>query len=137
VRVHLRQSKWVAPRQLTFDATRDALVLKPEHQLVVRGLNPDALYLLTVRDDYPELRPGAKGRTRRVLCVESSQTSTRRNHRLLEAGKRFQLTGADTLRCTYPDTEVGDNAGALEVDIVDMTVMSRRDRAAALRGSSR
>jgi len=137
VRVHLRQSKWVAPRQLTFDATRDALVLKPEHQLVVRGLNPDALYLLTVRDDYPELRPGAKGRTRRVLCVESSQTSARRNHRLLEAGKRFQLTGADTLRCTYPDTEVGDNAGALEVDIVDMTVMSRRDRAAALRGSSR
>jgi serine/threonine protein kinase len=137
VRVHLRQSKWVAPRQLTFDATRDALVLKPEHQLVVRGLNPDALYLLTVRDDYPELRPGAKGRTRRVLCVESSQTSARRNHRLLESGKRFQLTGADTLRCTYPDTEVGDNAGALEVDIVDMTVMSRRDRAAALRGSSR
>jgi hypothetical protein len=137
MRVHLSQSKWMAPRQLTFDATRDALVLKPEHQLVVRGLNPDALYLLTVRDDFPELRPGAKGRTRRVLCAESSQTSARRNHRLLEAGKRYQLTGADTLRCTYPDTVVEDNAGALEVDIVDVTAMSRRERAAALRGSSR
>jgi serine/threonine protein kinase len=137
VRVHLRQSKWMAPRQLTFDSTQDALVLKPEHQFVLRGLNPDALYLLTVRDDFAELRPGAKGRTRRVLCVESSQKSARRNHRLLESGKRYQLTGADTLRCTYPDTVVEDNAGALEVDIVDVTVMSRRDRAAALRGSSR
>jgi serine/threonine protein kinase len=137
IRIHLTQSKWVPPRTFSFDATRDALVLKPEHQLVVRGLNPDALYLLTVRDDYAELRPGAKGRTRRVLCVESRQKSARRNHRFLESGKRFQLTGADTLRCTYPDTEVDDNAGALEVDIVDVTVMSRRERAAALRGSSR
>jgi hypothetical protein len=125
------------PRTFSFDATQDALVLKPEHQLVVRGLNPDALYLLTVRDDFAELRPGPKGRTRRVLCVESSQKSARRNHRFLESGKRFQLTGADTVRCTYPDTELDDNAGALEVDIVDVTEMSGRERAAALRGSSR
>ncbi|WP_257462968.1 serine/threonine-protein kinase [Archangium lipolyticum] len=137
VRVHLRQSKWMAPRQLTFNAAQDALVLEPLHQLVLRGLNPDALYLLTVRDDVPELRSGAGGRTRRVLCVESSQQSARRTHRLLESGKRYQLTGADTLRCTFPDTQVEDNAGALEVDIVDVTVMSRRDRAAALRGASR
>jgi hypothetical protein len=137
IRVHLSQSKWMPPRTFSFDATQDALVLKPEHQLVVRGLNPDALYLLTVRDDFAELRSGAKGRTRRVLCVESSQKSARRNHRFLESGKRFQLTGADTLRCTYPDTVVDDNAGALEVDIVDVTEMSGRERAAALRGSSR
>ncbi|MFL5358050.1 protein kinase domain-containing protein [Archangium sp.] len=137
VRVTLRQSKWVAPRQLTFDATTDALVLAPEHQLLLRGLHPEATYLLTVRDDFPELRPGANGRTRRVLCAESSQKSGRRNHRLLEAGKRYQLTGADTLRCAFPDVKVEDNAGALEVDLVDVTEMSRRDRAAALRGASR
>ncbi|QRO03015.1 protein kinase [Archangium violaceum] len=137
VRVHLRQSKWTAPRQLTFNAAQDALALKPEHQLVLRGLNPDALYLLTVRDDLPELRSGAGGRTRRVLCAESNQKSARRTHRLFESGKRYQLTGADTLRCTYPDTRLEDNAGALEVDIVDVTDMSRRDRAAALRGASR
>jgi serine/threonine protein kinase len=137
VRVHLRQSKWMAPRQLTFNAAQDALTLKPEHQLVLRGLNPDALYLLTVRDDFPELRSGPGGRTRRVLCAESKQKSARRTHRLLEVGRRYQLTGADTLRCTYPDTRVEDNAGALAVDIVDVTVMSRRDRAAALRGASR
>ncbi len=137
MRVNLRQSQWVPPRQLAFDATRDALVLKPEHQLVLRGLNPDAIYLLTVRDDFAELRSGGKGRTRRVLCAESSQKSGRRNHRLLEAGKRYQLTGADTLRCTFPDSRVEDNAGALEVDIVDVTEMSRRERAAALRGASR
>jgi hypothetical protein len=72
-----------------------------------------------------------------VLCVESTQRSARRNHRLLEAGKRYQLTGADTLRCAFPDVRVEDNAGALEVDLVDVTEMSRRDRAAALRGASR
>ncbi|PTL84741.1 protein kinase [Vitiosangium sp. GDMCC 1.1324] len=137
VRVHLRQSKWVAPRQLTFDATHDALVLQPEHQFVLRRLNPDATYLLTVRDDFAELRSGANGRTHRVLCAESSTKSARRNHRLLEAGKRYQLTGADTLRCTFPDTRVEDNQGAFEVDIVDVTEMSRRERAAALRGASR
>jgi serine/threonine protein kinase len=137
MRVNLRQSQWVPPRQLAFDATQDALVLKPEHQHVLRGLNPDAIYLLTVRDDLAELRSGPTGRTRRVLCAESSQTSARRNHRLLEAGKRYQLTGADTLRCTFPDSRVEDNAGALEVDLVDVTEMSRRERAAALRGASR
>ncbi|WP_343211099.1 serine/threonine-protein kinase [Archangium violaceum] len=137
VRVHLRQSKWVAPRSFTFDATRDALVLQPHHQMVLRGLNPDAIYLLTVRDDFAELRAGANGRTRRVLCAESSQKSARRNHRLLEVGKRYQLTGADTLRCTFPDNQLEDNAGAFEVDIVDVTDMSRRERTAALRGSSR
>ncbi|KFA94873.1 protein kinase domain-containing protein [Archangium violaceum] len=137
VRVNLRQSKWVPPRQLTFDPNRNALVLAPQHQLAMRGLNPDAIYLLTVRDDFAELRSGTTGRTHRVLCAESSQKSGRRNHRLLEAGKRYQLTGADTLRCTFPDTRVEDNAGALEVDIVDVTAMSRRERAAALRGASR
>ncbi len=137
VRVNLRQSKWVPPRQLTFDPNRNALVLEPRHQLVVRELNPDAIYLLTVRDDFAELRAGSTGRTHRVLCAESSKKSGRRNHRLLEAGKRYQLTGADTLRCTFPDTRVDDNAGALEVDIVDVTAMSRRERAAALRGASR
>ena len=137
VRVNLRQSKWVPPRQLTFDPTRHALVLEPQHHLALRGLNPDAIYLLTVRDDFAELRSGPTGRTRRVLCAESSQKTGRRNHRLLEAGKRYQLTGADTLRCTFPDTRVEDNEGALEVDIVDVTEMSRRERAAALRGASR
>ena len=137
VRVNLRQSKYVAPRSLTFNPARDALVLKPEHQMVLTGLNPEALYLLTVRDDFAELRSGSRGRTHQVLCAESSKKSARRTHRLLETGRRYQLTGADTLRCTFPDTRVEDNAGALDVDIVDVTSMSRRDRAAALRGSTR
>ena len=137
IRVNVRQSKWVPPRQLTFDPNRNALVLEPQHQLAVRGLNPDAMYLLTVRDDLAELRPGPTGRTRRVLCAEHNSKTGRHNHRLLEAGKRYQMTGAETLRCTFPDTRVEDNAGALEVDIVDVTAMSRRERAAALRGTSR
>ncbi|WNG32131.1 protein kinase [Cystobacter fuscus] len=137
VRVNLRQSQFVAPRSLTFEATRHALVLAPEQQFVLRGLNPDAVYLLTVRDDVAELRVGPTGRTRHVLCVESNAKSARRSHRLLESGKRFQLTGADTLRCAFPDVRVEDNAGAFEVDLVDVTEMPRKERADALRGSLR
>ncbi|OJH36670.1 serine/threonine-protein kinase [Cystobacter ferrugineus] len=137
VRVNLRQSQFVAPRSLTFEATRNALVLAPEQQFVLRGLNPDAVYMLTVRDDVAELRVGPTGRARRVLCVESNQQSARRVHRLLESGKRFQMTGTDTLRCAFPDVRVEDNAGAFEVDIVDVTEMSRKERADALRGPLR
>ena len=137
VRVRFQQSQWMAPRVLSFTAMEDALVLKPEHQFVLRGLNPDAVYLLTVRDDAPELAAGAGGRVHRALCVESSQKSARRTPRLLESGKRVQLTGADTLRCTFPDTRLEDNQGAFEVDIVDVTAMSRQERAAALRGETR
>ena len=137
IRVHLRQSQLVAPRQLTFDATQDAVVLQPQHQFVLRKLNPNALYLLTVRDDLAELHPGPGGQVHRVLCAESLQQSSRRNHRILEVGKRYQLTGADTLRCTFPDMRVEDNEGAVDVDIVDVTEMSRQERAAALKGSTR
>jgi hypothetical protein len=135
VRIHLRQSKWVAPRELLFSATKDALVLKPEHQMVVRELNPEATYLFTVRDDYAELRPSPNGRVRQVLCAESGPR--RRTHRLFEAGKRYQVSGVHTLWCAWPDTRVEGNVGALEVDVVDVTTLSRRERAAALRGAQR
>ncbi|ATB29489.1 serine/threonine-protein kinase [Melittangium boletus] len=137
VRVKFQQSQWMAPRVLAFTAAEDALVLKPEHQFVLRGLNPEAVYLLTVRDDAAELASGPGGRVHRALCVESSQKSARRTPRLLESGKRVQITGADTLRCTFPDTRLEDNQGAFEVDIVDVTPMSRQERAAALRGETR
>jgi hypothetical protein len=76
---------------------------------------------------------------RQVLCVERGPEagSVRSTHRLLETGKRYQVTGAEDLRCTFPDSKVADNAGAIEVDVVDVTVMSRKERAEALRGSRR
>ncbi|RJS20068.1 serine/threonine protein kinase [Corallococcus sp. H22C18031201] len=139
VRVHLRQSAYVPPRALVFDAEKNALQLKPEHQVILRGLNPRSTYLLTVRDDIAELHPGANGRVHQVLCVERGPTaeSVRRSHRLFETGKRYQVTGAEDLRCTFPDTRASDNQGAIDVDIVDVTTMNRKQRAEALKGSSR
>ncbi|MBM7112796.1 protein kinase domain-containing protein [Archangium primigenium] len=137
VRVKFQQGQWLAPRVLTFTAAENALVLKPEHQFVLRGLNPEAVYLLTVRDDAAQLGEGANGRIHHALCMEGSQQSARRTPRLLESGKRIQLSGVDTLRCTFPDTRLEDNQGAFEVDIVDVTEMSKQERAAALRGETR
>ncbi|MFP2963928.1 serine/threonine protein kinase, partial [Myxococcus sp. 1LA] len=139
VRVNVRQSAYVPPRSFTFDAKEHAVQLKPEHQLVLRGLNPKSTYLLTVRDDFAELRSGANGRIRQVLCMERGPTpeSVRATHRILQTGKRYQVTGTENLHCTFPDMRLGDNEGAFEVDVVDVTDMSVKERAEALKGSRR
>ncbi|QDE65750.1 serine/threonine protein kinase [Myxococcus xanthus] len=139
IRVNVRQSAYVPPRSFTFDAKENAVPLKPEHQMVLRGLNPDSTYLLTVRDDFAELRSGPNGRVRQVLCLERGPApeSVRATHRILQTGKRYQLTGTEDLHCTFPDMQVDDNRGAFEVDIVDVTAMSGKERAEALKGSRR
>ncbi|NPC86204.1 PEGA domain-containing protein, partial [Pyxidicoccus fallax] len=139
IRVNIRQSAYIPPRSLTFDAKEHALQLKPEHQVVLRGLNPRSTYLFTVRDDFAELRASPNGRVRQVLCVERGPDagSVRATHRLLETGKRYQVTGTEDLRCTFPDSKVADNQGAIEIDLVDVTAMSRKERAEALKGSRR
>ncbi|MFY2556388.1 protein kinase domain-containing protein [Corallococcus terminator] len=139
IRIVIRQSAYVPPRALTFEAKEHALQLKPEHQVVLRGLNPRSTYLFTVRDDFAELRSGANGRIRQVLCIERgmSPSSVRVTHRMLETGKRYQVTDTEDLRCFFPDSKRSDNQGALEVDIVDATTLSRKERAAVMRGSRR
>ncbi|WP_163867667.1 serine/threonine-protein kinase [Myxococcus eversor] len=139
IRVVVRQSAYVPPRALTFEAKEHSVQLKPEHQVVLRGLNPRSTYLFTVRDDFAELRSGANGRVRQVLCIErgTSPSSVRATHRVLETGKRYQVTDTEDLRCFFPDSKRSDNQGALEVDVVDATSLSRKDRAAAMRGSRR
>ncbi|MDC0711602.1 protein kinase [Stigmatella sp. ncwal1] len=139
VRVQLFESKWKPPRYLTFDAQKHAVPIKPEHQMALRGLNPKSTYLFTVRDDFAELRSGPKGRVQRVLCVErgADVEKARRTYRVLEVGKRYQLDGLETLRCTFPDTKVSDNEGALAVDLVDVTNMTRREREEYIRNSRR
>ncbi|SEM96269.1 Serine/threonine protein kinase [Stigmatella aurantiaca] len=139
VRVQLFESKWKPPRYLLFEAQKHALPLKPGHQMALRGLNPKSTYLFTVRDDFAELRSGTKGRVRRVLCMErgADAEKSRRTYRVLEVGKRYQLDGLETLRCTFPDTRVEDNAGALAVDLVDVTNMTRREREEYIRNARR
>ncbi len=135
IRVHLRQSDWVAPRQLTFSAEENAVVLKREHQFTLRKLNPKATYLFTVRDDFAELRPSAKGEVNQVLCLEDGPK--RRTHRLFLVGKRYLVNGVQQLTCTYPDTNTHNNQGAIAMDVVDVSSLPRKERAAAMRGASR
>ncbi len=139
IRVHFTESKWKPPRTLVFDPQKHALPLKIEHQVELRGLNPKSTYLFTVRDDFAELAPGPKGRIRRALCMERNAASldARRGYRILETGRRYQLDGLETLRCTFPDKKLGDNQGALEVDLVDITNMTRKQRDEYIRNSRR
>jgi serine/threonine protein kinase len=138
IRVQFTESKWKPPRTLVFDAQKHALPIKTEHQVELRGLNPKSTYLFTVRDDFAELSPSPKGRIRRALCMERNSASmdARRTYRLLEAGKRYQLDSVETLRCTYPDTKVSNNQGALEVDLVDITNMTRKQRDEYIRNAN-
>jgi eukaryotic-like serine/threonine-protein kinase len=136
VRIQLSESKWKPPRYLTFDAQKNAFWLKREHQLWLHGLNPKADYLFTVRDDFAELNKEGKGRIRRALCMERGASSTARpSYRILETGKRYQLDGLESLRCTFPDTRLSDNEGALAIDLVDVTNMSRKEREEYIRNT--
>jgi serine/threonine protein kinase len=136
VRVQLSESKWKPPRYLTFDAQKNAFWLKREHQLWLHGLNPKADYLFTVRDDFAELNKEGKGRIRRALCVERGASPTARpSYRILETGKRYQLDGLVSLRCAFPDTRLSDNEGAIEIDLVDVTKMTRKEREEYIRNT--
>ncbi|NOJ94922.1 protein kinase [Corallococcus coralloides] len=139
IRVHLRQSAYIPPRSVLFEPEKNALNVKPQHQMLLRGLNPRSTYAFTVRDDFAEVRSGSNGRVHTVLCVEKGPKagSVRSSHRLFETGKRYQVSGVQDLRCLFPDLQLTDNAGALDFDIVDVTNMSRKERAEALRGAKR
>ncbi|MHA7634712.1 protein kinase domain-containing protein [Corallococcus sp. M7] len=139
IRVHLRQSAYIPPRSVLFEPEKNALNVKPQHQMLLRGLNPKSTYAFTVRDDFAEVGSGANGRVHTVLCVEKGPKaqSVRSSHRLFETGKRYQVSGVQDLRCVFPDLQLGDNQGALDFDIVDVTNMSRKERAEALRGAKR
>ncbi len=139
IRVQLTESKWKPPRYLTFEAQKNAVWLKREHQIWLHGLNPRSTYLFTVRDDFAELSKNGKGRIRHALCMDrdADPSRSRPTYRLLETGKRYQLNGLETLRCTFPDTRVSDNEGALAVDLVDVTNMTRKEREEYIRNSSR
>ena len=136
VRVQFNESKWKPPRYLTFDAQKHAFWLKAEHQVWLHGMNPRSTYLFTVRDDFAELRKDAKGRIRRALCMHrDASPSARPTYRVLETGKRYSLDGLESLRCTFPDTRLTDNEGALEVDLVDVTNMTRKEREEYIRNT--
>ncbi|AFE09347.1 serine/threonine protein kinase [Corallococcus coralloides DSM 2259] len=139
IRVHLRQSAYIPPRSVLFEPEKNALNVKPQHQMLLRGLNPKSTYAFTVRDDFAEVRSGSNGRVHTVLCVEKGPKaeSVRSSHRLFETGKRYQVSGVQDLRCLFPDLQLADNQGALDFDIVDVTNMSRKERAEALRGAKR
>ncbi|WP_442872381.1 protein kinase domain-containing protein [Corallococcus sp. NCRR] len=139
IRVHLRQSAYIPPRSVLFEPEKNALNVKPQHQMLLRGLNPKSTYAFTVRDDFAEVGSGANGRVHTVLCVEKGPKaqSVRSSHRLFETGKRYQVSGVQDLRCVFPDLQLADNQGALDFDIVDVTNMSRKERAEALRGAKR
>ncbi|HYH97581.1 protein kinase domain-containing protein [Hyalangium sp.] len=136
IRIQFSESKWKPPRYLTFDPQKHALWLKPNHQVWLHGLNPKSTYLFTVRDAFAELRKDPKGRARRALCMEhDDDPSSRPSYRILETGKRYQLKDLETLRCTFPDTRLTDNEGALEVDLVDVTNMTRKEREEYIRNT--
>jgi hypothetical protein len=138
IRVQFSESKWKPPRYLTFDAQKHAVWLKREHQVWLHGLNPRSTYLFTVRDDFAELRKDGKGRIRRALCMDhdADLSNSRPTYRIFETGKRYQLGGMETLRCTFPDTRVSDNEGALAVDLVDVTNMTRKEREDYIRNNN-
>ncbi len=125
--ITLRVSQYVAPRTITFDAEKHAIVPQPDHRFKLSRLKPESKYQLTIRNDEAVTGGSSKnGRVAYALCLETPAkpkpiTST---HRLLEVGKRHKVTDTGSLMCLFPDLNPDDNSGSLEVDIVDMDELS-------------
>jgi serine/threonine protein kinase len=122
----LRISNHVVPQNFAFDPQKHAIVPLAEHRFRLSRLNPSSKYLLTIRDDEAMTGAGRSGKVGTVLCVESPDKpkTILATQRLLEVGKRHQVTDTKDLMCLFPDLNREDNSGYLEIDIVDMNELT-------------
>ena len=121
LKVVSRISQYIPERTLLVDAKEHAVVPKKEHQYVLTGLLPTSRYLLTLRGDEASLGEGRNGEPTTVLCIEApaKPRPVSRTHRFLKIPSRTTAEDTTSLRCLLMDDTVADNAGAVEVDIID------------------
>ncbi len=132
--ITFRISNLIAPRPYTFDAEKHAIVPQPDNRFKVTKLNPESKYLLTIRNDEAVTGGrGKKGSVAYALCIENPEKPKAMTvtQRLLEVGKRHKVTDTDSLTCLFPDLNPDDNSGNLEVDIVDMDLLTPEELKAA------
>ncbi len=131
MRITFRISQYIVPKTLIFEAEKHAIVPRPEHRFRLAKLNPQSKYQLTIRNDEAVTGTGNSGKVGTVLCVENPERNkpVSSTHRLLEVGKRHKVTDTDSLVCTFPDLSLEDNAGSLEIDIVDLDELSPEEQA--------
>lgn len=124
LRVYFQESKLVAPRVVVWDAAQHVAALEPEEVFTVDRLDPAATYLLALKDVGLNTRASrlGGGRLRKLMCqLRSPQgaLSVAAGLRVFEAFSRkpYEVTGADQLRCFFPDDALEDNAGEMLVEL--------------------
>ena len=130
MRITFRVSQYIVPKTLVFEAEKHAIVPLPDHRFRLSKLKPLSKYQLTIRNDEAVTGTGKTGRVGNVVCLENPEKNkpVTATHRLLEVGKRHKVTDTDSLICTFPDLNLGDNSGSLEIDIVDMDELSPEEQ---------
>ncbi len=136
MRIGFRISQYIVPKTILFEAQKHAIVPLPDHRFRLSRLKPSSRYQLTIRNDEAVSGTGKTGKVGNVLCLENPEKNKPVNltHRLLEVGKRHKVTDTDSLVCLFPDLNVEDNSGSLEVDIVDMDELSPEEQLKAENG---
>jgi eukaryotic-like serine/threonine-protein kinase len=121
MRVVARVSQYVPEKLYTFEAAKNVLVPKPEHQYRIEGMSEATEYLVFSRLDMPSLNKNPQGRATEVLCItegEKPRPLSKAAH-LIQFGAKVTLEGSTALSCFFPDDLTEDNSGSVELDIVD------------------
>jgi serine/threonine protein kinase len=123
--LHLKDGKGPG-ETLTVSATDNNVMLDPEERMSYNGVANVLSYDVTLKpgEKPAHTRGKAGGAVGKVLLTQAAGMSALEGKqvsedafRILEVGKTYKITGSSFLWLTFPDDDLSDNDGELNVDI--------------------
>ncbi|WP_224365234.1 serine/threonine-protein kinase [Hyalangium versicolor] len=127
LRVHVRETRSGTGATVMVDARQHALTPRPDQSFTLHGLDAGTTYEVRLRDTArPARTRGVQGEAvGRVLVLQDGGCGAqaggpwkRGAARIVETGRPTRFAGVSSLRFTFPDDDLEDNAGALSVEVV-------------------
>jgi hypothetical protein len=129
LRVHVREATSGTGATVVVDAHQHALTPRPEESFTLHGLNAATTYEVRLRDTRRPARTRGQGEAvGQVLVLQEGGCGAEEGKpwqpgpaRVVETGRTTRFTGVSSLRFTFPDDDLEDNAGALAVEVLPVT----------------
>ncbi|MFZ5468789.1 MAG: serine/threonine protein kinase, partial [Myxococcota bacterium] len=117
LKVRLQERRGAKASTLLVDSKEHTLLLEPAQRLHLTGLDPRSTYELSVKEAEVAARSGAGqgSQLSKVACRPALGLM------MLEAGRRYTVTGTPTMIFTFPDDDLSDNAGSLVIELTERT----------------
>ncbi len=131
LQVHVRETRSDAGATVVVDARQHALTPTAEEGFTLHRLDAATVYEVTVRDTArPAHTRGVQGEAvGRVLVLQDKGCGAQPGGawtpgpaRVVETGRPTRFSGVTSLRFTFPDDDLEDNAGAFSVEVSSVAV---------------